>query len=89
MLIRLAAAAAAAALALTAAPSASTAAGGQDFPGTVYDQCMFNAYYGCYPRDEYGNIRPPNLGNIDEAAAFEACLVTAYAACSGLPGDPG
>ena len=88
MLIRLAAATAVAVLALTAAPSASTA-GGQDFPGTPYDECTFNAYYGCFPRDAYGNIRPPNLGDIDEAAAFEACYASAYAACSGLPGDPG
>lgn len=88
MLIRLAAATAVAAFALAAVPSVSTA-GGQDFPGTQYDQCMFNAYYGCFPRDPYGNIRPPDLGNIDEAAAFEACTASAYAACSGLPGDPG
>lgn len=87
MLKRLAVATAAAILTLAAVPSASTA-GGQDFPGTVYDQCMFNAYYGCFPRDAYGNIYPPNLGNIDEAEAFEACLVTSYAACRGLPGDP-
>ena len=88
MLIRLAAATAVAAFTLAAAPLVSTA-GAQDFPGTPYDECAFNAYYGCYPRDAFGNIRPPNLGDIDEAAAFEACFAAALSACSGLPGDPG
>lgn len=87
MLIRLAAATAVAAFALAAAPSASTA-GAQGYPWTPYEQCNFNAYYGCFPRDAWGNIRPPNLGDVDEAAAFEACLASAYAACEGLEGDP-
>lgn len=75
--------------ALSALPGVPALSGSaQADPLTPYDLCMVEAYYGCFPRDEFGNIRPPNLGDIDEAMAFEACTAAAYAACSGLPGDP-
>ncbi|MET4682844.1 hypothetical protein [Brevundimonas faecalis] len=53
-----------------------------------YDMCMLNAYYDCYPRDSSGQPRPPNLGDMDEAAAFEQCVAASYPRCAGLPGDP-
>lgn len=55
---------------------------------TQYDMCMLNSYYDCYPLDSSGLPRPPNLGDIDEAAQFEQCVVETSVRCKGLPGDP-
>lgn len=55
---------------------------------TEYDMCMINSYYGCYPLDDSGQPRLPNVGNPDEAAQFEQCVVESSTRCAGLPGDP-
>lgn len=65
-----------------AAPAPGQAKAEQDI--TPYERCMLDAYYGCYP-----NGYPPDLGNIEQAAAFEQCVAETSQRCRGLPGDPG
>ena len=72
---------AALALALNTAPTPQDSANARGATLTPYQQCVLDAYYGCFPG---GN--PPDLGNPEVQAAFEACYASAYAACESLKG---